>query len=117
MRTVTWHEHAVVLLDPAAGGELSDDGLVEVTSGAEFDALNARLTEAQLSFLESAPDALRFACDPLSFDEQREALVEGHGLDVGVTLLLVPMRKISTVEAVARSQSSTSSVRRPCGAE
>jgi hypothetical protein len=83
-------EHAVVLLDPAARRQLSDDGLVELPSGVALDALDARLAEPELGLLEGAPDALRLASDPLRLDEESEALVERHGLDVGVALLVVP---------------------------
>jgi hypothetical protein len=83
-------EDAVVFFDPAARRELSDDGLIELSSGVALDALDARLAEPELGLLESAPDAFRLASDPLGLDEEREALVERHGLDVGVALLVVP---------------------------
>jgi len=86
----TRDEHAVVLLDPSAGGELAQHGLVEIAARVALDTFDARLAEPELGLLESAPDALGLASHPLRFDEQREALVEGHGLDVGVALLLIP---------------------------
>jgi hypothetical protein len=83
-------EDAMVLLDPRTSSELSQDSLVELSARVAFHAFDAGLREAELGLFECAPDALRFAGNPLSFDEQSEALVEGHSLDVGMALLLVP---------------------------
>ena len=86
-------EDLLVLLDPAAGGELADDGLVELAPGRVVDRLEARVREFELGLLEGAGEALVLAGAPLGVDEQGEAFVEGEGAQVGVLLLLRPGRR------------------------
>ena len=76
--------------DPAAGGELADDGLVELAAGRVVDGLEAGLRELELGLLEGAGEALVLAGEPLGVDEQAEALVEGEARQLGVLLLLGP---------------------------
>jgi hypothetical protein len=80
----------MVLFDPAAGGELAEHCLVDLAPCAALHAFDARLADPELRFLESSSDPLGLARDPLRLDEQREALVERHGLDFSVALLLIP---------------------------
>ena len=78
--------------DPAAGGELADDGLVELAAGRVVDGLDARLRELELGLLQGAGEALVLAGAPLGLDEEAEALVEGEGGEVGLLLLRGPGR-------------------------
>ena len=71
-------DHVVVLGDPATGGELADDGLVELTAGRVVDGLNARLRKLELGFLERTDEASVLSGGPLGLDEEAEALVEGE---------------------------------------
>ena len=73
----------LVLVDPAAGGELADDGLVELAPGGVVDGLDAGLREFELGLLQGAGEALVLAGEPLGVDEQAEALVEGEGGQLG----------------------------------
>ena len=75
----------MVLLDPAAGGELADHGLVELAAGRVVDRLDTRLGE--LGRLQRAAETLVLAGPPLGLDEQAQALVEGEGRHVGLVLL------------------------------
>src|SRR5690606_36449372 len=75
---------------PSTGGELAQDGLVEVAPSVALNPFDAGLTEPELRLLEGASHALGLAGDPFGLDEQREALVERQGLDIGVALLLIP---------------------------
>src|SRR5207245_9540309 len=72
-------DHVVVFLDPAAGGELADDGFVELAAGRIVDGFETRLRELELGLLQGAGEALVFAGEPLGFDEEAEALVETRG--------------------------------------
>ena len=76
-------EHVVVLGDPAAGGELAEQRLVELTLGPIVDGLDAGLGQAELGLLERALQAAVLAGEPLGVDEQAEALVEGEGGVIG----------------------------------
>jgi hypothetical protein len=58
-----------VLLDPAAGGELADEGLVELAAGRVVDRLEARVGELELRLLERAREALVLPGPPLGVDE------------------------------------------------
>ncbi|MEO8183482.1 MAG: hypothetical protein ABI895_32005, partial [Deltaproteobacteria bacterium] len=44
----TRDEHAVVLFDPSAGGELAEHSLVELAASATLDTFDARLAEPEL---------------------------------------------------------------------
>jgi hypothetical protein len=79
-----------VLGDPAAGGELADDGLVELPAGGIVDGLDAGLRQLELGFLEGAGQTLVLPSQPLGVDEQPEALIEAEGGQLGVLLLLGP---------------------------
>jgi len=85
-------DHVVVFLDPAAGGELADDGLVELAAGRIVDGFEACLRELELGLLQGAGEALVLAGEPLGLDEEPEALVEREGRHVGLVLLLRPRR-------------------------
>src|SRR5207249_8944021 len=52
--------HVVMFLDPAAGGELPDHGLVELAAGRVVDGFEARLRELQprLSFAKTGSGSL-----------------------------------------------------------
>src|SRR2546428_8615695 len=86
-------EDPLVFLDPATGGELADDGFVELAPRGIVDRLEARVREFQLGVLEGAGQALVLPGAPLGLDEEREALVEGEGHHVGLLLLLGPGRR------------------------
>ncbi len=85
-------DHVVVLGDPAAGGELADDGLVELAAGRVVDRLKARLRELELGFLEGPDEASVLPGAPLGLDEQAEAFVEGEGSEISLLLLRGPGR-------------------------
>ena len=80
----------MVLVHPAAGGELTDDGLVQFAPRGVVDGFEAGVREFQLGLLEGAGDALVVAGEPLGVDEEAEALVEGEARELGVLLLLAP---------------------------
>jgi hypothetical protein len=50
-----------VFLHPAAGGELADDGLVELPAGRIVDGLDTGVWELELGFLEGAGEAFVLA--------------------------------------------------------
>ena len=83
-------EDLLVLVDPAAGGELADHGLVELAAGGVVDGLEAGLRQLELGFLEGAGQALVLPGEPLGVDEQPEPLIEAEGGELGVLLLLGP---------------------------
>jgi hypothetical protein len=83
-------DDVVVLLHPAAGGELADDGLVELTPRRVVDRFETGVGQLQLGLLEGTGDALVVAGEPLGIDEQAEALVEAQARQRGVLLLLGP---------------------------
>src|SRR5437667_327675 len=64
--------------------------IVERAPGRVVDGFEARLRELQLRLLQRAAESFVFARDPLGFDEQAQALVEGEGGGVGVLLLVNP---------------------------
>ena len=81
-----------MLGDPVAGGELADEGLVELAPGRVVDRLEAGLAEFELGLLEGAGEALVLAGAPLGIDEQGQALIETEGGEVRVLLLGGPGR-------------------------
>ena len=84
------HDDVLVLVDPAAGGELADEGLVELAPGREVDGLDARLGELELGLVESAAQALVLAGEPLRLNQQGEAFIEGEAGQLGGLLLFSP---------------------------
>jgi hypothetical protein len=68
--------HVVVLGDPAAGGELAGDGLVELTAGRVVDGLDAGVRELELGLLQRPRQPLVLAGEPLGLDEQTETFIE-----------------------------------------
>jgi hypothetical protein len=64
------------------GGDLADDGLVELTPGWVVDGLNARLRELELGLLQGAAQVLPGG--PLGLDEQAEAVVECPRGEIGL---------------------------------
>jgi hypothetical protein len=52
-------EDLLVLVDPAAGGELADHGLVELAAGRVVDGLDAGVRQLELGLLEGAGVARR----------------------------------------------------------
>jgi hypothetical protein len=59
----------LVLLDPAARGELADDGLVELAARGIVNGLETGLRQLELGLLEGAGQALVLAGEPLGIDE------------------------------------------------
>ena len=80
----------MVLGDPAAGGELADERLVELAAGRVVDVLDARLAEPELRLAERGLQPLVLAREPLGVDEEPEAFVEGDGGERRVLLLRLP---------------------------
>src|SRR6266511_6332978 len=70
----------LVLLDPAAGGELPDDRLLQLSARRVVDVLDARAAELQLRRAEQAGEALGRALAPLGFDERPDRLVDSEWL-------------------------------------
>src|SRR5262245_17671836 len=83
-------EDLLVLVDPAAGGELADDGLVQLAAGWVVDGLDARVRQLELGFLQGPSQALVLPAEPLGVDEQAEPFIEAEGDEFGVLLLLGP---------------------------
>jgi len=83
-------DDVVVLLHPAAGGELADHGLVEFPARRVVDVLDAGVAELQLRLLERPRESLVLPAQPLRVDEHPEPLLEGQLLQLGVLLLLDP---------------------------
>jgi hypothetical protein len=64
-----------MLLDPAAGGELADDGAVEIAAGRVVDVLHAGGADLEPGLFESSVEPSVLALQPLGVDEQAEPLV------------------------------------------
>ena len=79
-----------MLGDPAAGGELADEGLVELAARGEVDGLDARLAELELGLVQRADEPLVLAGEPLGLDEEGEAFVEGEAGEISGVLLVGP---------------------------
>jgi hypothetical protein len=58
-----------VFVHPAARGELTDDGLVQLAPRRVVDVLDARLAESQLCLLEQPAEALVLSREVLGVDE------------------------------------------------
>jgi hypothetical protein len=86
-------ENSLVFRHPAAGGELADDGFVELTPRRVVDRLEARLREFQFGVLQGAREAFVLPRAPLGVDEQGKAFVKGERGHVGLLLLLRPGRR------------------------
>src|SRR5207244_3365587 len=69
----------VVVVDPAAGGELAHEGPLEFAAGRIVDVLDARLAEAELRLAQRGRQAAVLGGEPLGLDQQAEALVGGDG--------------------------------------
>jgi len=69
-------ENGLVGVDPAALGELHDQGPVEATGSVEVDVLDAGLV-TELGGLEVAEEASVLTLLELDVDQQSEAVVEG----------------------------------------
>src|SRR3990172_2133356 len=80
----------VVLLDPAAGGELAHAGFVELTAHRVVDVLAAGVWEPGLRLVQGTAEALILAVQPLGVDQQRESLVKTEAAALRVLLLLHP---------------------------
>ena len=76
-------DHRLVLLDPSAGRELSNDGLLDLSLAREVDPLDARVSDPQLGVAEVLREPGVLTGEHLGVDEQREALVEREGEGVG----------------------------------
>ena len=85
-------QQVLMLLDPAAGGELPHEGFVQLALGGIVDSFDAGLREFELGLLQGPGEPFVFSGAPLRLDEQGQALVEGHGDEVGLSLLLRPGR-------------------------
>src|SRR5256712_11570792 len=86
-------EDPLVFLDPATGGELADDGFVELAPRGIVDRLEACVRELQLGVLEGAGQALVLPGAPIGLDDESKPLVEGEGRPVGLLLLLISGRR------------------------
>ena len=67
-----------MLLHPATGRKLADDGLVELALGAIVDVLDASLAEPELGLFEKPVESPVFALQALGIDQQAQAFVEGE---------------------------------------
>src|SRR5262245_10638024 len=83
-------QEILMLLDPAAGGELPHEGFVQLAPGRIVDRFHAGVRELELRLLQRAGEPLVFAGAPLGLDEQAEALVEGQGSEIRLALLVGP---------------------------
>jgi len=72
-------QNVVVGLDPAAGGELAEEGLVELAARLVVDVLDARLAQAQLRLAQRGRQAAVLAGERLGLDEEAEALERDRG--------------------------------------
>ena len=78
----------LVLGDPAAGGELADQRLVDLSPRIVVEVLEARARELEVGLLDVALHAGVLAAHPLGVDEEAEALVEAEAGVVGLRLLV-----------------------------
>src|SRR2546422_8189922 len=85
-------QELLVFVDPAAGGELTDDGLVELAAGWVVDRLDAGLAEAELRLAERVRQALVLPREPFGLDEEAEPLIEAEGARRRILLLRDPGR-------------------------
>src|SRR5262245_39109171 len=86
-------EDLLMLVDPAAGGELADDAddaLVELAAGRVVNGLDAGVRQLELGLVQRAGQALVLAGEPLGVDEQAAALIEAEGAEFSILLLLAP---------------------------
>jgi hypothetical protein len=83
-------DHRLMLAHPAAGRELSNDGLVELSLAWEVDPLDARLRDPELRVAKVPREASVLAREHLGVDEQRETLIEREREGVGRLVLLEP---------------------------
>src|SRR5437867_13244450 len=80
----------VVVVDPAAGGELAQDRLVEFAARGIVDVLDTRLAQAELRLAQRVGEATVLAGEPFGLDQEAEALVEGDRGERGILLLREP---------------------------
>ena len=80
----------MVVVHPAAGGELAEERLVELAPRGVVDVLDARLGEPELGLAERGSEPSVLAGEPLGLDEEPEPLVEGDGSQPRVLLLGEP---------------------------
>ena len=66
----------MVLDDPAAGGELSDQRPIEFAAGRVVEILETRVRNPELRFFEPAGELAIVPREVLGLDEQADALVE-----------------------------------------
>jgi hypothetical protein len=62
-------DEVVMLLDPSAAGQLTDDGLVELPTWGVVDILQAGAAEFQLGFFEPPVETFVLSTIPLDVDE------------------------------------------------
>src|SRR6266508_3843939 len=82
-------EKIVVLIDPPAGGELVEQGLVQTARGSEVDVLDHGVLP-QAGELQAGDEAPVLALGGLAIDQEGESLLEIERGDVGVSRLLLP---------------------------
>ena len=75
-------EDVGAVADPGAVSEAEDDAAVEAAGPAEVDVLEAGVGVAQLGLLEAALQGARAPLGDFAVDQQREALREGHVVEV-----------------------------------
>jgi hypothetical protein len=83
-------DYGLMLVDPAASGELSHNRLVELALAGEVDSLDARLGDPELRLAKVACETSVLAREHLGVDEQRETLVEREREGIGRMVLLEP---------------------------
>src|SRR5690606_36496119 len=73
--------------DPAAGGQFSDERLVEAAAGRGGEILDARMAVTQLGLGEPARQTPILTLRVFSVDKQSKSLVEVHARQVRAPLL------------------------------
>jgi len=79
-----------MFLDPAAGGELSDHGLVQLSPGGVVDILDASLADLELGLTQEAGQTLVLPGEALGIDQESEAFIKGDLPERRVLLLRLP---------------------------
>src|SRR5690606_12950247 len=75
-------DHVEMVVDPAAGGQFSDERLVEAAAGRGVEILDARMAVTQLGLGEPARQTPILTLRVFSVDKQSKSLVEVHARHV-----------------------------------